>query len=81
MRVSNAKAIRELDWKLIAAPTYHAGIQRAIQALGLWSAISAFGFAGGPLLGGLLVDMYGWRSSLLTLIFVSRGSSHDQYHV
>ena len=34
MRVSNARAARELGWKPAAAPTYHEGIQRAIQALG-----------------------------------------------
>ena len=34
MRVSNVRAIRELSWKPVAAPTYHEGIQRAIQALG-----------------------------------------------
>jgi nucleoside-diphosphate-sugar epimerase len=34
MRVSNARAIRELGWKPVAAPTYHQGIQRAMQALG-----------------------------------------------
>jgi len=34
MRVSNARAVREPGWKPAAAPTYHEGIQRAIQALG-----------------------------------------------
>ena len=34
MRVSNARAIRELGWKPVAALTYHEGIQRAIQVLG-----------------------------------------------
>jgi nucleoside-diphosphate-sugar epimerase len=34
MRVSNARAARELGWQPVAAPTYHEGIQRAIQALG-----------------------------------------------
>src|SRR5215469_15055 len=33
MRVSNAKAIRELGWRPVVAPTYHQGIQRALQAL------------------------------------------------
>lgn len=32
MRVSNAKAIRELSWKPGVAPTYREGIQRAMQA-------------------------------------------------
>ncbi len=34
MRVSNARAARELSWQPVAAPTHHEGIQRAIQALG-----------------------------------------------
>jgi nucleoside-diphosphate-sugar epimerase len=34
MRVSNAKAIRELGWHPVVAPTYHQGIPRALQALG-----------------------------------------------
>jgi nucleoside-diphosphate-sugar epimerase len=35
MRVSNARAVRELGWQPVAAPTYREGIQRAIQELGL----------------------------------------------
>jgi hypothetical protein len=34
MKVLIARAIRELGWKPVAAPTYHEGIRRAIQALG-----------------------------------------------
>ena len=34
---------------------------RRAQALGLWSAAVAFGFAVGPLIGGLITDTIGWR--------------------
>ncbi len=34
VRVSNARAIRELGWKPVAAPTYHEDIRRSLQALG-----------------------------------------------
>ena len=33
MRVSNARAARELGWHPVVAPTYHQGIPRALQAL------------------------------------------------
>src|SRR5690606_34090839 len=39
---------------------YPNAVQRA-RAVGIWAAISAAGFAGGPVLGGLLVDAAGWR--------------------
>jgi len=34
MRVSNARAARELDWRPVAAPTYKEGIRRAVQEMG-----------------------------------------------
>lgn len=39
--------------------------QERARAVGIWSAVSGVGFAGGPLLGGLLVDAFGWRSVFL----------------
>lgn len=39
--------------------------QERARAVGIWSAVSGVGFAGGPLLGGLLVDAFGWRSIFL----------------
>ena len=33
MRISNAKAVRELGWKPVVAPTYRQGIQQALLAL------------------------------------------------
>lgn len=33
MRVSNAKAIRELNWRPVVAPTYRQGIQQALEVL------------------------------------------------
>jgi EmrB/QacA subfamily drug resistance transporter len=33
-----------------------------VQAIGLWSGVSASALAAGPVLGGLLVDTFGWRS-------------------
>lgn len=40
-------------------------VQKRARAVGVWSAISGVGFAGGPILGGLLVDSFGWRSIFL----------------
>ena len=33
MRVSNAKAVRELGWKPVVAPTYRQGIPQALEVL------------------------------------------------
>ena len=33
-----------------------------VQAIGLWSGVSASALAAGPVVGGLLVDSFGWRS-------------------
>src|SRR3954464_14967482 len=35
------------------------------RAIGIWSALTAIAGASGPLLGGLLVDAFGWRSIFL----------------
>ena len=43
MRVSNAKAARELGWKPTIAPTYHQGIQQALLALDQQNSASSKG--------------------------------------
>jgi EmrB/QacA subfamily drug resistance transporter len=45
----------------IIAVTFKAGKERA-QALGMWSASFAIAIVFGPLLGGPLIDIFGWRS-------------------
>src|SRR5207248_10672701 len=39
--------------------------QDRARAIGIWSALTAFAAASGPLLGGLLVTSFGWRSIFL----------------
>jgi DHA2 family methylenomycin A resistance protein-like MFS transporter len=39
---------------------YRDPIRRA-RAIGIWATISAAGFAGGPVIGGILIDASGWR--------------------
>ena len=39
--------------------------QDRARAIGIWSALTAVAAASGPLLGGLLVDSFGWRSIFL----------------
>ncbi|VVB99652.1 Putative multidrug resistance protein MdtD [uncultured archaeon] len=48
----------------IIAVTFKAGKERA-QALGLWSTSFAAASVFGPLLGGPLIDLFGWRSVFL----------------
>ena len=48
----------------ILAVTFKQGKERA-QALGLWSASFAAAAVFGPLVGGPLIDMFGWRSIFL----------------
>ncbi|MDX3108125.1 MFS transporter [Nonomuraea angiospora] len=53
------------------------------RATGLWAAITGTALAAGPLLGGLLVDLYGWRAvfllnpplALISLLAMRRVSS------
>lgn len=39
-------------------------VERA-RAIGIWGAIASIGAAGGPVLGGILVNIFGWRSVFL----------------
>lgn len=48
----------------ILAVTFPAGRERA-QALGIWSAIFGVSAVFGPLIGGPLIDAFGWRSVFL----------------
>ncbi len=48
----------------IIAVTFREGKERA-EALGIWSAAFAASAVFGPLLGGPLIDMFGWRSIFL----------------
>ncbi len=43
MRVSNAKATRELGWKPVVAPTYRQGIQQALEVLDQQESMSSAG--------------------------------------
>jgi DHA2 family multidrug resistance protein len=48
----------------IITVTFPAGRQRG-QALGIWSSVFAAGIVFGPLIGGPLIDTFGWRSVFL----------------
>ncbi len=52
----------------LALITDHVPKERRGAAIGLWSAASAATTALGPVLGGLLVDMAGWRPALLLTV-------------
>ncbi len=39
--------------------------QKRAQAIGIWAAIASIGATSGPLLGGVLVNAFGWRSIFL----------------
>lgn len=73
----------------IIAVTFKAGKERA-QALGIWSASFAAAVVFGPLIGGPLIDTFGWRSVFLinlpigiiglvmALIFVNESKSEKK---
>jgi EmrB/QacA subfamily drug resistance transporter len=51
----------------ILTVTFKAGKERA-QALGIWSSVFGAGVVFGPLIGGPLIDAFGWRSVFLVNI-------------
>ena len=73
----------------ILAATFKDGRERA-QAMGLWSASFAAAVVFGPLLGGPLIDNFGWRSvflinlpvgligAVMALIFISESTSGNK---
>jgi DHA2 family multidrug resistance protein len=75
----------------IIAYTFKPGRERA-QALGIWSSSFAAASVFGPLLGGPLIDNFGWRSVflinlpigilglLLAMTFVREGGRHNKQH-
>ncbi|MCR2807569.1 MFS transporter [Paenibacillus soyae] len=48
----------------LLAHAYPAPIERA-RALGIWAAVTGAAMAAGPVVGGVLVDSFGWRSIFL----------------
>ena len=75
----------------ILAYTFKPGKERA-QALGIWSSSFAAASVFGPLIGGPLIDNFGWRSVflinlpvgilglLLAMTFVREGGRHSKEH-
>ena len=86
-RVLQGVAVALLFASAPALVTLTAPVEQRGQALGLFQMSAAVGFALGPLLGGLLVDMFGWRAVylfriplalVLTVLAVSRPLPHAE---
>ncbi len=45
--------------------TIYTDARKRAQAIGIWAAVASIGALSGPLLGGLLVNAFGWRSIFL----------------
>jgi len=45
--------------------TIYTDARKRAQAIGIWAAVASIGALSGPLLGGLLVNTFGWRSIFL----------------
>lgn len=45
--------------------TISTSAKKRAQAIGIWAAVASIGALSGPLLGGLLVNVFGWRSIFL----------------
>lgn len=86
-RVLQGIAVALLFASAPALVTLTAPAERRGQSLGIFQMSAAIGFALGPLLGGLLVDMFGWRAVylfriplalVLTVLAVSRPLIHAE---
>jgi DHA2 family methylenomycin A resistance protein-like MFS transporter len=45
--------------------TIYTDVRKRAQAIGIWAAVASIGALSGPLLGGFLVNTFGWRSIFL----------------
>src|SRR3989440_2399440 len=50
---------------LALLPTIFPDAKKRVQAIGIWAAVASIGATSGPLLGGLLVNAFGWQSIFL----------------
>src|SRR5205809_7001905 len=50
---------------LALLPTIFPDAKKRAQAIGIWAAVASIGATSGPLLGGVLVNAFGWRSIFL----------------
>jgi DHA2 family methylenomycin A resistance protein-like MFS transporter len=50
---------------LALLPTIFPDARKRAQAIGVWAAVASIGATSGPLLGGFLVNTFGWRSIFL----------------
>jgi len=50
---------------LALLPTIFPDARKRAQAIGIWAAVASIGATSGPLLGGFLVNAFGWRSIFL----------------